>query len=420
MVISEPVSIDLKDDFRTATLREDANHFKAIAGILIVFGVFFAIIDFRLFGLSKTLLYLYLVRGLGGGLTVAMIFLLGRAKSYRTFDRLVLAWIVFSLAASLYIDFMRPASFPYHIALDIVVILAVYLLTPGPFLFRFIPAVLYSMGNAAIFMFLRRGIDPVGINAVLFSLLAANLFGVLVSERFQRYRHAHFKASREESRARAEIQAMLTEKESLLHEVHHRVKNNLQVISSLMAIQAASIGDERTRELFRENQERLRSIALIHEKLYRTEEFGRLDFGDFLEDLSGPLLKLFAAGKSVEIRTEAGGIRLPIEVATPCALIVNELVTNALKYAFAGRDKGTVSISLETWNAAPACDYRLRVSDDGVGLAPGFDWRRSTSLGLRLVDILAKQMKGTAEATTGNGTTFTVRFATPFAEKAAR
>ncbi|MHB8095845.1 MAG: sensor histidine kinase, partial [Candidatus Aminicenantales bacterium] len=236
----------------------------------------------------------------------------------------------------------------------------------------------------------------------------------------QRYRRSHFKASREECRAKAEIQAMLAEKESLLHEVHHRVKNNLQVISSLMALQAASLEDARAHELFCENQERLRSIALIHEKLYRTEEFAALDFDDFLKDLSGPLLKLFAAGKSVEIRTEAGGIRLPIEVATPCALIVNELITNALKYAFAGRDKGTVSVSLETRDAAPKREYRLRVSDDGVGLAPGFDWRCSKSLGLRLVDILAKQMKGTAEATTGNGTTFTVRFAMPFAGEAVR
>jgi len=420
MAVSEPASSDFEGEFRKATLREDADHFKVIAGILIALGIVYAIIDFRLFGPSRTLLRLYLIRGVGAGLTVAMIFLLRAAKSYRAFDRLALAWIVVSLAASLYVDSTRPASFPFHIALDIVIILAVYLLTPGPLVFRFVPAVLYSMGVAAVIQFFRRGIDPVGINAILFSLLAANVFGVLVSERYQRYRRSYFQAGREESRAKAEIQAMLAEKESLLHEVHHRVKNNLQVMSSLMALQAASFEDPRTRDLFRENQERLRSIALIHEKLYRTEEFAGLDFGDFLKDLSGPLVRLFAAGKTIRVRTDAEGVRLPIEIATPCALIVNELITNALKHAFDGRDEGTVSVSLETRDAAAERAFRLRVSDDGVGLAPGFDWRQSPSLGLRLVDILARQMKGTAEATSGHGTTFTIQFARPLVEGKVR
>ena len=401
---------ELEDEYRRSTLREDAGHVKILAAILAAFSLIYAFVDLRLFGLSKTLVLLYLVRTIMVVLSLDVFFFIGRIKAPRTLDRLIFAWTIISLSGFLFIDFTRPATFPFHVSLDIVSILVVYLVIPGRHVFRYIAAGLFSAGVAAWFLFVRKGVDPVGIYSFLFSLLAANLIGFLISMRLNKYRGLQFMA-------RHELQSVVREKEGLLQEVHHRVKNNLQIMSSLMALQTDSITDARALELFRESQERIRSIALIHEKLYRADDLARLDFGEFLADLGGTLSGLSGPGRAIEVWTEASGVRLGLEVATPCALIVNELVTNALKHAFAGRDKGTVSVSLESSDTAVERRFRLRVADDGVGLEPGFDWRAADSMGLRLVDMLTKQLKGTMDVATGRdkGTSFTIEFARPFA-----
>lgn len=198
-------------------------------------------------------------------------------------------------------------------------------------------------------------------------------------------------------------------REMLLKEIHHRVKNNLQVISSLLFLQSTNISDPNTLESLKESQSRVKSIALIHEKLYRSEDLEKLDFAEYVRDLLADLLRTYQVQQeNALLHTDIEGIRLGIDTAIPCGLIINELVTNALKHAFPLQGtRGDIWIGLRP--AGPQ-SYVLTVRDNGMGLPADFDWRRSKSLGLKLVMDLAKQLDGTVEVQVNSGTTFTIAF----------
>lgn len=210
--------------------------------------------------------------------------------------------------------------------------------------------------------------------------------------------------------ADAELKASLAEKVVLLQEVHHRVKNNLQVISSLLAMQSRAVEHRRARLVLEECRNRVISMALIHERLYKTEDLARVDFADYLEDVTEGLV--FSYGdpeRPVDLEIRTKGVQLGLEVAIPCGLIINELVSNALKHAFVGRERGRLSITLETADAE-ARTFRLIVSDDGIGLPPEEDLASSKSLGLRIVNTLTRQLGGTMDVGREDGTTFTLTF----------
>jgi len=200
----------------------------------------------------------------------------------------------------------------------------------------------------------------------------------------------------------------LSEKEVLLKEVHHRVKNNLQVISSLAGMQAEGSQDETVREELRDVTYRIRSMALVHEKLYQSENLASVDFAEYAKSLMNYLWRAHgAATEAVRLAFDLEPVSLPVDVAVPCGLILNELAGNALKHAFRGRSEGNVTVSLR---GAGEGRTSLSVSDDGVGLPAGFDWRKSSSLGLRLVQMLAGQLKGTVEVSSDGGTKFEITF----------
>ncbi len=205
------------------------------------------------------------------------------------------------------------------------------------------------------------------------------------------------------------------QKASLLREIHHRVKNNLQVISSLLELQARQETDESVRDSIAEGRNRVKSMALIHQKLYQTEDLAEVDFQDYLDQLVQVLGQSFQQ-KDRKIHTQivANDIKLDIDTAVPLGLIVNELVTNAYKYAFPGRKEGNIQIRIE--KALSEEGYLLSVSDDGVGLPDGFSAQQARSLGLRLVNILSKQLKGQLEVFSDAGAHFNVHFS----EKSAR
>ena len=209
-------------------------------------------------------------------------------------------------------------------------------------------------------------------------------------------------------RKQAEAQAR-ERREMLLKEVHHRVKNNLQVISSLLYLQSTYVADRGTLEILTESQNRVKSIALIHEKLYRSEDLEKLDFGEYVRDLLADLIRTYRVQQdSIAVHTRIEGARLGIDTAIPCGLIINELVSNAFKHAFPPGGTGEVWIDLH-----PAQDrrYVLSVRDSGAGLPKDFDWRRSKSLGLKLVTDLTKQLEGEVQVCSDAGTTFTITFA---------
>lgn len=183
------------------------------------------------------------------------------------------------------------------------------------------------------------------------------------------------------------IEAALREKEVLLKEVHHRVKNNMQIISSLLQLQSGAVESAPVRELLADSQDRIRSMALIHEKLYQHHDFARIDFADYLQGLLAVLSA--AHGRAARIDIQAEQLWLGIDQAVPAGLIVNELVTNSWKHAFPGVRAGTIAVRLA---AGEGRQVRLEVADDGIGLAPTTDPAHSRSLGLRLVRLLAEQL----------------------------
>jgi two-component sensor histidine kinase len=213
---------------------------------------------------------------------------------------------------------------------------------------------------------------------------------------------------RERKRAEAAIRASLAEKEVLLKEIHHRVKNNLQVIASLVNLQTGAIDDPAMREVLADVRDRVQSMALVHEALYRFDNLAEVEFADYAGTLLRNLLKAHAR-RGVQVDLEAEPLALSVDTAVPCGLILNELVVNALKHAFVGRDAGRVRVSMAQDEAGVVS---LAVSDDGIGLPEGYDWRASGSLGLRLVLLLVEQIGGSIDLEVGpsGGSTFSVQF----------
>jgi PAS domain S-box-containing protein len=212
----------------------------------------------------------------------------------------------------------------------------------------------------------------------------------------------------EDRRAAERIQASLREKELLLQEIHHRVKNNLQVISSLLNLQSRHIQDPAILEILKESHNRVRSMALVHETLYQSGDLGRINVGEYVRRLATHLFSSYGVSPSlVRLAIQIEDVEFGIDTAIPCGLFINELVSNALKHAFPGRRRGEICIELRREEDGP---FLLKVSDDGVGLPPELDYQNTASLGLQLVTTLAAQLEGTLEYAGGSGTTFQLRF----------
>lgn len=208
-------------------------------------------------------------------------------------------------------------------------------------------------------------------------------------------------------KAEEKIEESLSEKEMLLKEIHHRVKNNLSVISSLLNLQSGYIKDNEDLELFRESQTRAKSMALIHERLYQSEDLKRIDFSDYIKTLSQDLFRTYAADPTrIHLKMDLESILLDINTSIPLGLILNELVSNSMKYAFPDDEKGEINIKLRSKDD----QYTLIVSDNGVGLPPEIDFDKIESLGLQLVKSLTNQIDGTLELDRGQGTTYTIQF----------
>lgn len=210
--------------------------------------------------------------------------------------------------------------------------------------------------------------------------------------------------------AQQNLSRSLQEKEVLLKEVHHRVKNNMQVISSLLNIQADSVMDERFQNLLIESQQRIKSMALIHENLYRSENLLEINFHEYIEMLTAGLVRFYRFDKlAVSLRLEVQDIYLDIDTAVPCGLIINELVSNSLKHGFKGRS-GEGNIVVRFMLSEDGRTYHFSVSDDGNGIPPDMDIENASSMGLEIVRILTEQLDGTWTWHSNNGTEFTIEF----------
>lgn len=212
--------------------------------------------------------------------------------------------------------------------------------------------------------------------------------------------------------AEQQLAASLKQKEILLREVYHRVKNNLQVISSLLNLKSSSITDPATLRLIRETQDRVRSMALVHEKLYRAKDLSQIDFGEYAHQLVTLLSRSYRTdGKAVDVQFELDNCPLNLDTAVPCGLILNELVSNALKYAFPADlpPERPPTIRVGFGRTSEHC-LVLSVGDNGVGLCPQIDLNHTNTLGLQVVSMLTEQLNGTVQVERREGTTFRITF----------
>ncbi|HHE37537.1 MAG TPA: PAS domain S-box protein, partial [Candidatus Cloacimonetes bacterium] len=209
--------------------------------------------------------------------------------------------------------------------------------------------------------------------------------------------------------AEERIKNSLKEKEVLLQEIHHRVKNNMQVISSMLNLQAGYIKNKQDLDLFKDSINRVKSMALIHEKLYRSEDLARINFSDYIQKLARNLFTFFKIDiNRIKYRVEMEEILLDINKAIPCGLIINELLSNSLKYAFPKDKKGLIQIKIEYRENENK--YHVLFEDDGIGLPDRIDFQNTETLGLQLVTTLVKQLHGDIELDKSNGSKYTIIF----------
>ncbi len=216
-------------------------------------------------------------------------------------------------------------------------------------------------------------------------------------------------SSNERKLAEEQIKSSLQEKEWLLREIHHRVKNNMQIVSSLLMHQSEYIKDKNIVDIFAESQNRIASMSLIHEKLYQSKDLAKIDFNEYVTDMVAGLLQSHGVNAgNIVINLNVENVSLDIDYAIPCGLIINELVTNSLKYAFPAGKKGEINISFRSTDHNI---FELMISDNGTGIPKDLDFRKTESLGLHLVTVLAEnQLHGEINLNQSKGTEFQIKF----------
>ena len=229
------------------------------------------------------------------------------------------------------------------------------------------------------------------------------LLGVISVNRLRKYAE-----NDERDRALEVIKIALREKELFFREAHHRIKNNLQIVASLLNLQASYISDPLILEMFTDSQDRVRSIALIHEALSQSGDMGEIDFAAYIRELAVQLMHIYSGESDrITLQLHLDDLLLDVNKATPCGLILNELLCNTLKHAFPAGQTGEIRIDLKV---GVAQRVTLAVSDTGVGLPIELDFLNADTLGLQLISTLTEQLEGALTLDRSNGTLFTLTF----------
>ncbi|MDE3741929.1 sensor histidine kinase [Maribacter polysaccharolyticus] len=238
----------------------------------------------------------------------------------------------------------------------------------------------------------------------LFSILfSVYLLGGVLGKNLLKAHHNLYKS-------RNEIEKRIKEKETLLREVHHRVKNNLQTVSSLLSLQSRNIKDEKMKTIIKSSQNRVVSMAMVHEMLYmRDEDLSKIEYKSYVKELSEFLVRsIKGSDNKVKLDIDIPDIKLGIDTAIPLGLLINEAITNALKYGFPNQKEGEISISIQQDGDNA---YELRIGDNGIGFPDTIDYKTTNSLGLKLIHNLARQLKGSIHKDpTKKGTNYIIKF----------
>ncbi|MGB9980212.1 histidine kinase dimerization/phosphoacceptor domain -containing protein [Methanobacterium sp.] len=228
----------------------------------------------------------------------------------------------------------------------------------------------------------------------------------------QYLRNAHDELEIKVQERTSELLATLQEKELLLREIHHRVKNNLQIISSLLNLQIPYIKDEQSIEFFKESQNRVKSISMVHEKLYQSKNLDKIDFGSYISNIVTNLFQTYDVNQNIiEYNLSLDNVELNIETSIPCGLIITELITNSIKHAFPaaeshGSSSGKIEVKLYPENEK----FTLVIKDNGIGIPKDLNFKNTKSLGLQLVNLLINQVDGFIKLNREKGTEFRIEF----------
>jgi two-component sensor histidine kinase len=212
----------------------------------------------------------------------------------------------------------------------------------------------------------------------------------------------------EQKQAEGQIIASLKEKETLLHEIHHRVKNNMQVINSLLKLQSNNIEDAKTKEILKDSQSRVYAMSAVHETLHGSEKLSEINLQSYLSKIITSIFQTYSTdSRKINLNSDIDNSPISLNQAYPLGLIINELMSNSLKYAFPKEREGEVSVSLKKVDK----ELELIVMDDGIGIPDKMDWKNSKSLGLKLVRTLVEnQLDGSIDMESNKGTKFTIKF----------
>ncbi|MDP4934659.1 MAG: tetratricopeptide repeat protein, partial [Salibacteraceae bacterium] len=234
--------------------------------------------------------------------------------------------------------------------------------------------------------------------------LVLALISVVIYARVNRERK---KALELLQRQNESIKRQKEEKEVLLKEIHHRVKNNLQVINSLIRLQCAFTDDKVALELFDECQNRIISMALIHEKMYEAHDLSNINLREYVNELSGNLLRSYRLNQRIELKIDVASMKLSLDTLVPLGLLLNEMISNSLKHAFKGRDEGLITVNLGKNDQGL---FELIVGDNGVGLPKDFTFQSANTLGMELIDTLTSQLDGKISRVDREGSFFKIEF----------
>ncbi len=251
-----------------------------------------------------------------------------------------------------------------------------------------------------------------GVNGYLIKPVEAKKLFELIDELAGNILMKRALAEKEEKRRIAEenLKRSLAEKDVLLREVHHRVKNNMQIISSILKMQERQVDDQRLKTVLGESQNRIRTMALIHENLYRNENLANIQFLNYVKSLASNLSRSYADKQGmIRFNYDIVDVFLPLDTGIPCGLIINELISNSIKYAFDGKERGTITIRLDRTNGNRN-KFELEVSDNGKGISKDIDIENTKSLGMKIVTRLVQQIDGTLHYDFDNGTKFIIKF----------
>lgn len=243
--------------------------------------------------------------------------------------------------------------------------------------------------------------DLFGLLSTLFSIY---LLCIIFGKNLLKTHHRLYKS-------KTEIETQILEKETLLKEIHHRVKNNLQTVSSLLSMQARNTTNEQIKKIIKSSQNRVISMAMIHEMLYTNDNLSKIEFKPYVEELSAFLLKsVVKSDDSIDLKIDIPDIKLGIDTAIPLGLLINETITNSLKYGFKERANGRIEIVLQKEEGSDS-NFLLTISDNGIGFSSEINSNSTKSLGLKLIHNLARQLQGSAiKDESKEGTTYHIRF----------